>query len=88
MLQSDSSYRSGNNENYGKGYEETGFPLNGNFHKQDCYKSSKKTGKDDFSQQERLYGVWRLDLPCVHNSLNKENVFKRLLAAINMAYVQ
>lgn len=85
MLHSDSSYRSGNNENYGKEYEDTDVLLNSNCYNQDLTGLQRKQGQTSASKRDFImFG----DFTCVYNSLHKENVFNRLLGAINKAYVQ
>lgn len=80
------SYSSGNNEGCGKEYKETGFPWTVTVISEIVVGLQRRQGKMA-SASKKLHGVWRLEVLCVHNSLYKLNVFKRLLAAINMAYV-
>ena len=70
MLHSDSSYRSGNNENYGKEYEDTDVLLNSNCYNQDLTGLQRKQGRTSASKRDFImFG----DFTYVYNSLHKEN---------------
>ena len=69
MLQSDSSYRSGNHENYGKEYEDPDVLLNSNCQNQDCTGLQRKQRQTSASKRSFImFG----DVTCIYNSLYKE----------------